>query len=412
MTRIPLPNNRICTDFLAIIVETGFCSCYLVFHIEIAGARDLTPKICLICNFRINTVVFYGAMIDIVFMVPVNEIKEAARFDTTLEFSNSEVGTLSKKYLPAKKFSRELLYDSMFNGRTVIFNDYPIDPGKMYTGNNGILSVLGNYLDRNEKIKIRAGAKRNLIKVTVEEALERWQRGRSRFGVTDLHFRDTRLFKKIDAGAISFFNMLPFFPYEVSFLEMLTLVISTKGIFSDSHSDDGDGSNHCFTGKKLWFAWDRREGSKAGLQDCTFDPVYDQAAFSIKKFLSLKSAHWFVISKGRTLFMPGNFTHKVITLEDYIGFGSFYVSFPNYFNSLRRWIFQDASDVTSEFIDVLNSQCIKYVKKIKNESPERQQELGFDYFLKGSSKFQKQLSQEETAIADNISSLKKLLKMS
>jgi hypothetical protein len=26
--------------------------------------------------------------------------------------------------------------------------------------------------------------------------------------------------------------------------------------FTDSHSDDPDGSNHCFVGRKLWLVWD------------------------------------------------------------------------------------------------------------------------------------------------------------
>ena len=36
--------------------------------------------------------------------------------------------------------------------------------------------------------------------------------------------------------------------------------------------------------------------------------------------------------------MPGHLTHKVITLEPYLGVGSFYLSFPNLMRTLSRWL--------------------------------------------------------------------------
>ena len=36
--------------------------------------------------------------------------------------------------------------------------------------------------------------------------------------------------------------------------------------------------------------------------------------------------------------MPGHLTHKVITLEPYLGVGSFYLALPNIIRTLSRWI--------------------------------------------------------------------------
>ncbi len=331
-------------------------------------------------------------------MIPIDALFEASKYDKKIKIRSADLTRIKKKYLSPINFSKKLLFDSMFNGKTVVFNNYPIE-NKIPRNQSKVeatLALLRNNLKKNDKIFIRYGSNRTLKKVTINNVIDRWLRGRSKFGVTDLHFRHTNYFAKIDADAISYFNLLPLFPEEVSFLEMLTLVISSKGIFSDSHSDDGDGSNHCIIGKKLWFAWDKIEGETVGLQNCSFDSVYSQAKFSIDKFLSLKSAHWFLVSEGQTLFMPGNFTHKVITLESYIGFGSFYVSFPNYINSIKRWLLHYSSDVTTDFINILNTKCIKYIREtVQQMDSTKQEEIGFNYFLKAVLSWEKGLTKNQ-----------------
>jgi hypothetical protein len=245
---------------------------------------------------------------------------------------------------------------------------------------------------------IRAGQSRTPKRVTIRETIERWLRGRSRFGVTDLHFRGTGFYKAVDAESISYFSLLPRCPREVSFLEMLTLVLSSRGIFTDSHSDDGDGSNHCFVGKKLWLAWDRHEGRAAGLQDCTYDAVYDQASFDMGAFARLPSAHWFLITKDQTLFMPGNFAHKVVTLEPYIGFGSFYVSLPSYFNSIRRWLLYEHSDVQDGFVATLNRAGMKIVRKLAASGRERRETMGLSYLIKAARAWRRGLTAEACSL--------------
>lgn len=334
-------------------------------------------------------------------MAPIETIKTACLFDTTLKASNADLRQLESRYLQPVHYQKKILFDAMSNGKTVVFDDYPIaEHGRGKLDKTAFtLKTLKQNLNQHEVIYIRYGTNRTLKKVTISEVIDRWARQRSKFGVTDLHFRKTRYFNKVDAGSISYFNLLPAFSEDISFLEMLTLVISSRGIFSDSHSDDGDGSNHCIVGKKLWFAWDKEEGASQGLQDCTYDPVYTQAKFSIKKFLSLKSSHWFIISEGRTLFMPGNFTHKVVTLEPYIGFGSFYLSLPNYINSLKRWILRYSSDVNPTFIERLQQEFPRFLqKKLSTQTPAEREKTGYSYFVKALKNWKEGLTQEEQQI--------------
>lgn len=332
-------------------------------------------------------------------MIPLHEFEKAAAYDTSLKPATAFGKQLSARYVAPQTYSRKTLYDHMYGARTVVFNDYPMRLSKQLDESNkdALIRMLKEGLPKKEKIYIRAGASRTMHKVTINDTIERWIRERSKFGVTDLHFRGTRFYDKVDAESISYFNLLTHCPYEVSFLEMLTLVISSKGIFSDSHSDDGDGSNHCFVGKKLWLAWDRIEGQQKGLQDCTYDPVYDQARFSIKTFASLKSAHWFLVSDNQTLFMPGHFTHKVITLEPYIGFGSFYVTMPGYLNTLKRWLLYDTSDVKGDFLTILNKYSIRKIKQVAVLSNAAREKWGLQYLHNAASDWKKGLSKTQVA---------------
>lgn len=327
--------------------------------------------------------------------IPVQDFVQSAEYDQTLETNPRQITAIKKKYLRPVLYSQKVLFENMMKGTTVVFKDYPIklQLPKGVSKRDYLISILNEKLPAREKILIRTGKSHTPRRVTIREALQRWQQNRSRFGVTDLHFRNTRFYDSIDADAISYFNILPSGGEDISTLEMLTLVISSTGIFSDSHSDDGDGSNHCFVGKKLWLAWDRQEGRQVGLEDCTFDPVYSQAKFSINKFLKLPSAHWFVVSENRTLFMPGNFAHKVVTLEPYIGFGSFYVSLPNYVNSIKRWVLLPTGDVDKLFLSSLNKHLLKLLTL--QGAGQRKIKTGLPYFKLALKNWKKGLSDKQ-----------------
>jgi hypothetical protein len=167
----------------------------------------------------------------------------------------------------------------------------------------------------------------------------------------DVFYRALRLDKAFDCEAISDFSVLRHGRLRIRDLEVATLLLGTAGCMSDSHSDDPDGCNHCVAGSKLWLAWDRLEGERAGLEDCEYAAVYTRAKFDLRRFLGLSSAHWFVVSAGMTLFLPGNLTHKVIAVERYLGISSFYVGLPNALTSLTRWRLRGASMITAELQD-------------------------------------------------------------
>jgi hypothetical protein len=65
----------------------------------------------------------------------------------------------------------------------------------------------------------------------------------------------------------------------------------------------------------------------------------------MQAFLSIHSARWFLINPNQTLFLPGHLAHKVVTLEHYIGVGSFYVTLPGALRTLARWHLHGTTDI-------------------------------------------------------------------
>jgi hypothetical protein len=198
-------------------------------------------------------------------------------------------------------------------------------------------SRLKSLFDSTAKTLAKAGPAKRRKRLRVHEVIEAWQRDRATLSANDIYFRNEKLDRAFNCDAISDFNVLPTSPPSINHLEVATLLMGTAGCMTDAHSDDPDGCNHCVIGRKLWLVWDRIEGQKNGLEDCEYNKVYTQARFSLKAFLQLQSARWFTVSKGQTLFLPGNLTHKVITLERYLGISSFYVGLPNVLSSVTRW---------------------------------------------------------------------------
>jgi hypothetical protein len=188
-----------------------------------------------------------------------------------------------------------------------------------------------------ERISVQAGKTGTRRRIAVSELVSRWRDPGHVVSVTDLHVRGTCLEGAIDLAALSAFNLLPSGSERMRLQEMMTLVVSSRGNVTDSHSDDPDGSNHSFCGRKLWIAWETFEGLRVGLQDVQREDAADRAAFDLDAFCRLPSACWWVVGPGQTLFLPGRLTHKVVTLEAYLGIGSFYVAPCSCLDSLSRW---------------------------------------------------------------------------
>jgi hypothetical protein len=264
----------------------------------------------------------------------------AHRIDPSVTVSTRQVRALQRRRISSVSFSNEVLFTSMAKGRPVLFDDLavPVRGEEAMGTRDAVVSALGKGFGRAEKVRVRCGPSRTSKYLTVDQLLGRWSDDRAKVSVTDFHIRGTSVMRSIDCSRLSGFNLLAGAPDPVGTEEILTMVVSSAGTVSDSHTDDPDGSNHCFTGEKLWLVWDTFQGIARGLEDIERCNVSGEwARFSISRFLAVPGSRWFVVKPGQTLFLPGHLTHKVITLESYLGVGSFFVMLPSYLRTLLRW---------------------------------------------------------------------------
>jgi hypothetical protein len=304
----------------------------------------------------------------------------ASGMDRLVRTDKHDIEKLARLQLQPEFYSRDKLFRHMARGEVSLFSDFPVyvKPGSLKREKE-LVGLVANGFTADARARTQNGPSRTRKLARVPELMDKWKRDRAIISVTDLHFRETKFEKKVEADALSDFNIYCFNNELVTYLEMMTMVISSSGNVTDSHTDDSDGSNHCFTGKKLWLCWDRVEGQERGLQDVTFDDVHGAAKFSIKNFLQVPSAQWFVVSDNRTLFLPGNLTHRVITLEKYIGIGSFHVALPSYIRSLRRWILTGSTDVTPALLEIINREVVAQLGRLKDGPQSLKDTYGLSY---------------------------------
>ena len=330
---------------------------------------------------------------------------EAARFDHTISPGRTTESNLTGRRLQPIGFNRVTLFENMSRGKVSVFKDFPspLRTKNLRDSINKTDIVLNSLLecDIDQKIRVKTGRAKTEKYLSIEQLVEKWRLSRAIINVTDFHFRNTRIERTIDPKRLSQFNLYPACGDAAADLEMMTLVMSTVGGFSDSHSDDSDGSNHCFVGKKLWLAWDTYEGLKAGLQDVDRVDVYSQCKFNMKTWLSLKSAQWFTVEDGQTLFMPGHLTHKVVTLKPYLGVGSFYLALPNFLRTISRWLARGANWELLEadgfrndlYPDVFNSVTRK-ILSIRKASTAYQERWGYDFLPKARKQWHKEFARD------------------
>lgn len=300
---------------------------------------------------------------------------EAACIDRTLKVRERDLHLLKRKRVTPIPYSRSLMFSQMAHGQVCLFNNLRV-PVKIGDANDlrmALTEGIRTGFPRSRTARIQTGHSRQRRRVKIPEVMRRWQGGRSILSVTDLHFRETKFDDVIDTTTLSDFNILcndPEFGDDFkSMIEMMTLVISTKGNLTDNHADDCDGTNHCFLGRKLWLAWDRIEGKAVGFQDVDRDLIYGQAVFDLQTFLSLPSSRWFTVEPDQTLFLPGSLAHKVVTLEHYIGVGSFHVALPSYLRCLERWIIHDTHDIVpKDLLRMINKAVLRRLGEIRQAS--------------------------------------------
>jgi hypothetical protein len=269
----------------------------------------------------------------------LDTFKQARRIDPTLKILPKHHAEMSRRRIRPVSFSRELVFSSMAAGQPVVCTNVPVPVQGQLGTRETVFESLRSGFPKQQTFRVRLGRDGEVRRsLRIDQLLRRWSSDRGLVNITDLHIRGSKLFKSIDCTALSDFNLLAGASYPAGSEEMLTMVISSAGVYTDSHSDSPDGSNHCFVGKKLWLVWDTFEGIAKGLEDVERAEIEgEQATFSISAFLSIPSARWFTVEDGQTLFLPGHLTHKVVTLRDYLGIGSFFCMLPSYWRTLARW---------------------------------------------------------------------------
>jgi hypothetical protein len=315
--------------------------------------------------------------------------ERAREIDHTVTVTRQQARALEGRQLTSVPFSRDRLFQSMARGEPVLFDGVPVRV--RHERRLGTAAAVGRALrdsfGPSDRVRVRCGPSRTIKYLTVAELLDRWASERARVSVTDLHIRGTGMVSRIDCSRLSHFNLLARAPDPIGSEEILTMVVSSAGALSDSHTDDPDGSNHCFTGEKLWLVWDTFEGIARGLEDVERCAVYgEHARFSIARFLSVPSSRWFSVKAGQTLFLPGHLTHKVITLERYLGVGSFFVMLPSYLRTLARWTMHTPlwaltlpRERRLDLVDRITARVIDKVHRLRTAPRAEQERWGLRY---------------------------------
>lgn len=308
---------------------------------------------------------------------------EAAAIDHTLHVAERDLPSLRRKRVRPIPYSRSQMFERMGRGEVSLFSNLrvPVANGRHTDLRVTLIEGIRDGFPKSRTARIQKGRSSQRCRMKVPEVMRRWEGGRAILSVTDLHFRKTKFAKIVDTSSLSDFNILcndPEFGSEfIDMIEMMTLVISSAGNLTDNHADDCDGTNHCFVGRKLWLAWDRIEGKSAGFQDVDRDQVFDHAAFDMRAFLSMPSARWFTVEPRQTLFLPGSLAHKVITLEHYIGLGSFHVALPSYLRCLERWIIQDTHDIIpKDLLGKIHKAVLRKLGEIQQSHGRKKEKWG------------------------------------
>jgi len=316
---------------------------------------------------------------------------QARGIDSTLRILEEHLPALRRRQLRPVAFCRETLFSSMARGRPILFENLPVPVRNEDRVGLGVAvaGALRSSFPRAHTVSVRCGPSSTKKSLSVDELVRRWEQKAALVSVTDLHIRGTRVTDRIDTTRLSDFNLLAGARGTPGEQEMLTMVVGSAGSFTDSHSDDPDGSNHCFVGRKLWLVWDTFRGFSHGLQDVErVSCDGDQASFSISGFLAVPGSQWFTVESGQTLFLPGHLTHKVVTLEDYLGVGSFFVMLPSYWRTLMRWTrhtplwaLAEPAHRRLELVDKITRLVIRKLETLSHAPAQERRRWGLDQLI-------------------------------
>jgi hypothetical protein len=307
------------------------------------------------------------------------------------DLSRVDFDQMMARYVPSHAYSRERLFKAMADREPAVLVGHPspvrcpLDGLSLRDASNCIIERIAASSDE-ATYTVTMGADGRRVKLRPCEISKLWHQQTDVFGITDLYIRNTFMEELINPSCLSNFNMLLKASRAARAQEMFSFVISAEGMVTDSHSDDPDSSNTCLEGRKLWIFWDTYTGLAAGLQDAERLLLRTIPRFDIKVWLSLPSARWCIVGPNDTLFLPANFTHKVITLERYLGVGGFYVSLPNCLSLIADWIYRgplwsklDKTSHNAVLIGDISLTAQKAISRLRNSSCAVGKALGYDF---------------------------------
>jgi len=315
-----------------------------------------------------------------------NVWQAAAQFDDSVATRSNIMGVLAKKRVMPIPFSRSHLFAYMLACEPALFSDFPIKPRIVGSKHKrvSIADEIRSGLPRSARALVRRSESHTYL--PVPQVVDKWERGKSVFGVTDLHYIGSPFDARIDTSRLNDFNLLP--RGTDGFQSQDSLVISSAGAVTDSHSDDHSGSNHSFIGTKLWLLWDTVEGFQFGLEDAERCEVCERAAFDVGAFVAMRTSRWILIGAGQTMFIPAHLTHKVITLKRYLGLGSFHAGLPGFVDLLRRWaqlspLWASRSRVPNRCsVDFITRRAIRKIESLRSASSFERIKWGVPYLRK------------------------------
>jgi hypothetical protein len=262
--------------------------------------------------------------------------EEAARYDPTVAISRRALPLMMRRHVAAIPHSREALFTGLLAGEPTLLDDFPaplhgafrdLPPG---LSGRAVADWLTEQRD-DRRHRIYVGRDYQRCQLTLSEVAVKWRAGRTKLGVTDLHIRGTVAEEVIATDVLSRFNLLPEGGPDIRDLEMFSLVLNSRGWVSDSHSDAPGSNNYCLAGRK-------------------------------------------------------HLTHKVITLERYIGVGGFFLALPNCLRMLSHWITRaplwckgDASGRYDHLLDEIAALVRQSVRRIGRASAAEQRRWGYDF---------------------------------
>ncbi|MBO6938218.1 MAG: hypothetical protein JJ863_24835 [Deltaproteobacteria bacterium] len=167
-----------------------------------------------------------------------------------------------------------------------------------------------------------------------ERVLAAWEANDPVFGITDHSVGGAVLNQHFRMETVLAGNFLSHTDSLHRF-EVCGPVMATRGHLTDAHMDDPDIWNSCVSGAKVWFMTDSREWSRE--YQVSVRQIVEVEPLDAETFLSLPGSRWAVVTDGAALYCPNTYVHRVVTLERYVGFGTFCATRESAARLLRFW---------------------------------------------------------------------------